>query len=238
MKKIEYFLKSILLIIILISNNSIAFSHINELKYEQENYLNLIESDSLRITGTIKNNLSKPLSGVKIEYNGQIYYSDSLGNFEIGLKNKKNNNGLLVFDKLGFIKETRNYNFEMKNTNYDITLSEYIYRENPNFNYRAMSCGLPIRNQIISFKRNNSTLEDSIKIILKQIGSVMRSNPSFPLNIQGFYFENIKRTEKRYQVILDYMSTVEKIDKERFILKEPIKLNANFGEEERIIFNR
>jgi len=190
------------------------------------------------ISGTVKNSLDSQLLNVEIEFNGKSYYTDSNGYFKIEINKNNIRSGLIIFHKDGFEKITRNYNVGMNSIEYNLYLLDLKSYINSNYNYGIVCGGLPIENKIIYFDPISDELNESRKIQLKEIASLMKANPSFQIKIQGFYYKHKLRTLNKYKSIVNYLTIEENIDKERLIINEPIKLNLKNGEENKIIFNK
>lgn len=167
-----------------------------------------------------------PLNGVKIDFLGKSYYSDSLGQYFISIKKDELRNSLIQFSYSGFPIETRNYSIAMGSTNYDIA---FYTRET----YYPIVAGAINPTFFLPKNWNKNYIEFSSKTLdingmreLDTIASLMKMNPSFGMAIQGYYYKDSIQVKKKLGVIKNYFVDKNGIDTDRIILNKVIKTSV------------
>jgi hypothetical protein len=193
------------------------------------------KSDTIKISGIITGENSKPLNNVSIEFNDKNYNTDSNGYFEIILYSAVAKNGLLVFNYEGLGQEARNYNVAMNSTTYNIQMHKSVSGQRIVTGGIGANFYLPCDHDINYVVVSSNILDKKTKKTLDEFSNIMKSNPSFKIELKTFYTTNAKLTLQKALLVKKYLVDIDGIDDERFILAEPRKLE-NIKDKNKVYF--
>lgn len=207
-----------------LSMNSLAFgtnkkNYSEQMEPQQKDFA----GTTFLITGNVKGLQYENLEGVKINFDGKDYFTDSLGNFEIMVDSITAKSTILVFNYGNLMQEVRNYNPAMGSTFYQVNM------QNPPSGYAVVMGGIgasfyiPEADTTQYVQLNKNILTKNNKTKLDSFAEILRQNPNAIIHLQTYYKSEKKQAISKGHLVKKYLVEIQGIDSERLYVVEPIK---------------
>ena len=187
-------------------------------------------TDSLIISGTVKNVKGIPLEKVEITFMESKILSDADGNFQFTLPAPLNKPFVIQFTYPGLDKEVRSYHPAMGSTSYNVILNE-PYFPLPYLIGRVSSYfQLPDSLSFLPFHRTPNKINKECNAFLTNLAQYIKDNPTQIFAIIPIYKMNKKKAVNMGNLIKAFLVNEEGIDQERISLGDP-QLNKDISSE-------
>jgi outer membrane protein OmpA-like peptidoglycan-associated protein len=173
-------------------------------------------TDSVVISGTIKDSDGKPLKGATITLDfAQVAVTDQEGKFSFEVKGITAVSHNLYFNYADLVTAVRSYHPSMQSSNYDVILNKR------GEGFHTMGIMIPPRVLLnlpsLNFKTNASKLSVDNKVILASIAKRLRENPSANIIVTAYpeNYTNQSVYDRRIDNIKKYLVLTEGISADR-----------------------
>lgn len=187
-------------------------------------------TDSLIISGTVKNVKGIPLENVEIIFMESKILSDVDGNFQFTLPAPLNKPFVIQFSYPGLDKEVRSYHPAMGSTSYKVTLNEPYFPERYIMGGIGSYIHVPDSLSFLPFHRTSNKFNKECKAFLADLAKFIKDNPNQIFTIIPIYKMNKRKAVNTSNLIKDFLVNEEGIDQERISLGDP-QLNKDITSE-------
>lgn len=179
-------------------------------------------TDSVIISGTVKNDKGIPLENVEIIFMDSKMLSDADGNFQFTLPAPINKQTVIQFSYPRLDKEVRSYHPIMGSTSYEVTLHA------PTFSSQYYTMGgigpvycLP--DSLSTFYFRSGKLDAKTTTLLEGVVTVIKNNPSRKFIIKSLYNTSKSKADKLSKLIKSFIEEKNGIDPGRVFVAVPVQ---------------
>jgi len=178
-------------------------------------------SDSVTISGTVKDEHGAPIENAEIIFGDMKLLSDKNGYFQFPLKTAINKPAVIKFSYSKLEPQVRSYHPVMGSTSYDVVLyTGYMPMIMGGLINTRYHVNLPDTISTLTFQHSNK-LDKPTKEFLTTVATLMKNNPDLALTLQSHYKTNPKKAANLTKQVVNYLADSEGISEDRFRLPRP-----------------
>jgi hypothetical protein len=177
-------------------------------------------TDSIIISGTVKNKQGVPIENVEIVFEQLKTLSDKDGNFKFTLPASFNKTAVIQFSYPGFDKEVRSYHPVMGSTSYEIILQEPYFPTQSIMGAIVPAFHLPSPFSSLYFQPSDK-LDSKTEAFLRDLSMFIKNHFNEKFVIRPYYKSSKQKAAKISVAIQNFLVDKEGILEDRIRLAEP-----------------
>lgn len=180
-------------------------------------------SDSVIISGTVKDPDGNPLENAEIIFNEYKTLSDRNGNFQLMFPSVNTKPGIIQFSYGKLERQVRSYHPMMGSANYEVRFPGAYFGTGGTMGIMIPTFHLPDSLTKFSFSFTSSNgLDAKTRTLLSQVAMQIKDNPGMKVMVQSYYKKSKQKATKLLNLVKNYLESEEGIDTDRIVLTNPL----------------